>query len=256
MFSDLAIPAFIAGVLMFLAPCTLPLVPGFLAFIGGVSAHGADAHAEPARVLQARLLRNALFYVLGFSTVFVLLGTGFAALGRHGLNGFQSTLQRISGALILLLGLYLARVFDHPRLRFLDRSFHAGFASRLAPGKASSAFLFGATFALGWSPCIGPILGSILLLASSSSTVVQGAVLLSIFSLGLGLPFLLVAALAGKATGAIKHIVRFTPTISRIGGILIALMGFFILSGDLGTWTGFFYRLFRFVPYERLLDYY
>lgn len=252
----LAIPAFIAGLLMFLAPCTLPLVPGYLAFISGVSLHEADKNKETALYVRKRILWNALFYVLGFSLVFILLGTLFSGLGHLGLGNYRYYLQKISGGFILLLGLYMTHLFELPFFRFLNTDRHFTFTQTLAPGKPFSSFLFGATFALGWSPCIGPILGSILLLASSSGTILEGTFLLTIFSLGLAVPFFLVAIAMSQATKVIRRISSYMGVISIGGGILIALLGFLILTGTIGVWTGFFYRLFSFIRYDGLLQYY
>ena len=252
----LAIPAFIAGFLMFLAPCTLPLVPGYLAFISGVSLHEADKNKETGSYVRKRILWNAFFYVLGFSLVFILLGTLLSGLGHLRLGNYRFYLQKASGGVIMLLGLYMTHLFDLPFFRFLNTDRHFTFTQKLAPGKPFSSFLFGATFALGWSPCIGPILGSILLLASSSATILEGTFLLMIFSLGLAIPFFLVAVAMSQAMKVIRRISKYMGVISIAGGILIAILGFLVLTGTIGIWTGFFYRLFSLVRYESLLHYY
>ncbi len=251
----LAVPAFLAGFLMFLAPCTLPLVPGYLAFISGVSVHEANKNKETVGYLRKKILWNALFYVLGFSVIFILLGTVLSGLGRFGLGHFRFYLEKLSGVLIIILGLYMTHLFDLPFFRFLGRDRHFTFTQKLAPGKPLSSFLFGASFALGWSPCVGPILGSILLLASTSGTVLEGALLLAVFSLGLAVPFFLVALGIGQATKVIRQISRYLSAFSLIGGVCITILGFLVLTGNMGAWTGFFYRLFRFINYEKLLNY-
>ncbi len=256
MSSSLIIPAFIAGFLMFLAPCTLPLVPGYLAFISGVSAHDTNKKQGDALYIRRKILWNAFFYVLGFSVVFILLGTFLSSLGRLGLGSIRFYLERVSGGLIFLLGLYMTHVFDLPLFRFLNKDRHFTFAQRLAPGKPLSSFLFGATFAFGWSPCIGPILGSILLLASTSGTVVEGALLLMVFSLGLAIPFLLVALSVGQATKIIRRINAHLSRFSMVGGILIAFLGLLVLTGNTDVWTAFFYRFFKFMEFDRLLNYF
>lgn len=255
MFFPLAIPAFLAGFLMFLAPCTLPLVPGYLAFISGVSVHDANKKKETVGYLRKKILWNALFYVLGFSIVFILLGTFLSSLGRLGLGNYRFYLEKVSGALILILGLYMTHLFDLPFFRFLARDRHFTFTQKLAPGKPFSSFLFGATFALGWSPCVGPILGSILLLASTSGTILEGTFLLAVFSLGLAVPFLLVALGIGQATKIIRQMSRYLSLFSIVGGVFIAILGFLVLTGNMGAWTGFFYRIFSFINYENLLNY-
>lgn len=256
MFFSLAIPAFLAGFLMFLAPCTLPLVPGYLAFISGVSVHDANKHKETAGYIRKKILWNALFYVLGFSLVFILLGTFLSGLGRLGLGNYRFYLEKISGGLILVLGLYMTHLFDLPMFRFLERDRHFTFTQKLAPGKPLSSFLFGSTFALGWSPCIGPILGSILLLASTSGTVFEGTFLLAVFSLGLAVPFLLVALGVGQATKVIRQLGKYLSAFSIVGGVFIAILGFLVLTGNIGAWTSLFYRVFSFIKYESLLSYF
>ncbi|MBP7134081.1 sulfite exporter TauE/SafE family protein [Patescibacteria group bacterium] len=256
MFFALAIPAFVAGFLMFLAPCTLPLVPGYLAFISGVSVHDAHKNNETTGYLRKKILWNALFYVLGFSLVFVLLGTLLSSLGHLGIGNFRPYLEKLSGGLILILGLYMTHLFDLPFFRALGKERRFTFAQRFAPGKPLSSFLFGATFALGWSPCIGPILGSILLLASTSGSILDGTLLLTIFSLGLAIPFLLVAIGIGQATKVIRRMSKYLSAVSTIGGVCIALLGFLVLTGNMGIWTTFFYRIFSVLKYEYLLNYY
>jgi cytochrome c-type biogenesis protein len=241
---------------MFLAPCTLPLVPGYLAFISGVSVHDAKKNNESALYIRKKLLWNALFYVLGFSIVFILLGTFLSGLGRLGFGAYRFYLEKVSGGLIMLLGLYMTHLFDLPFFQFLGRDRHFTFTQTLAPGKPLSSFLFGATFALGWSPCIGPILGSILLLASTSGTVLEGTLLLAVFSLGLAVPFLLVALGVGQATKIIRQINTYLSTLSIIGGVCITILGFLVLTGMMSVWTGFFYQVFHFINYQRLLAYF
>jgi len=252
----LAVPALIAGFLTFLAPCTLPLVPGYLAFISGVSIYDADKNGKTVAHIRRKILWNALLYVLGFSFVFILLGTIFSGIGGLGLAKYRFTLEKISGALILVLGLYMTRLFDLPFLRFLDIERRFTFTQKLAPGKPFSSFLFGATFAFGWTPCIGPILGSILLLASSSTTLLQGAALLAIFSLGLAIPFLLVAVGISQAMRVMKRVLKYMSAISIVGGIFIAVIGLLVLTGKMNIWIGFFYRFFDFVHYQNLIQYF
>lgn len=256
MFLALAIPAFIAGFLTFLAPCTLPLVPGYLAFISGVSIYDANKNGEMVAYIRKKILWNAILYVLGFSVIFILLGTTFSGIGGIGLAKYRFTLERISGSLILVLGLYMTHLFDLPFLRFLNIERRFSFTQKLAPGKPMSSFLFGAMFAFGWTPCIGPILGSILLLASTGTTVLQGTLLLAIFSLGLAIPFLLVAIGISHAMRVIKHVLKYISAISVIGGIFIALIGLLVLTGKMGLWIAFFYHLFSFINYQNLIHYF
>lgn len=249
---ELTLPVFLAGVFTFLAPCTLPLVPSFFVFIGGSSAHQASTD----RQWRWRLIRNALFYVAGFSVVFIALGVGLGLLANYGLAHLRFTLERISGVLVILFGLSMLGVFEGRWFAWMQRDTRFTLPSSLAPGRPLSAFAFGAAFAFGWSPCIGPILGSVLLLASSSGTVFQGAFLLAVFSLGLGLPFVAMAAGIGQATRVIHGLQRYLPMISRVGGGLLIVLGVLLLTGNMGLLTRVVMPLFSWIDQERLLDFF
>jgi cytochrome c-type biogenesis protein len=252
---SLIIPAFIAGLLTFLAPCTLPLVPAYLGFISGSSAK--DLQDESKRsVIRRRVMLNGVFYVLGFSFVFIGLGVLFG-LGGVFLAKYQLLMTRIGGAFIIFFAMYLMHVFDRvPFLRTLLSSEHRlRLPKGLRPGTTWSSFIFGATFAFGWTPCVGPILGSILLLASSTSTVIQSTMLLAVFSLGLALPFLLIAYGIGQASQTIKKLSRVLPYISFIGGLFLLFLGVLLVTDSMGIWLTWAYEFFSFLEYEALLDY-
>lgn len=246
---SLIVPAFIAGILTFLAPCTLPLVPGYLSFISGVS--GADLQ-DPNLAKQARrkIFYNGLLYVIGFSAVFILLGTLFG-LGGAALIKHRIWLSRIGGIFVIFFGFYMLNVLKLPVFRFLKAEKYVG-GSWLKPGKPTSSFLFGSVFAFGWSPCIGPILGSVLLLASTSATVVQGAFLLAVFSLGLAVPFLLIAAGIGSVGGFLGRISKY---LNLIGGLFLIFLGYLLVTNQFAVWLSYAYRFFGFINYDRLLDY-
>jgi cytochrome c-type biogenesis protein len=251
----LILPSFIAGFLMFLAPCTLPLVPGYLGFIAGVSLADLEDPKKRKNV-KRRILQNGAMYVLGFSVVFIVLGGLLTGVVGAAFTHLRMPLARIGGGFIFLLGLYMTGVFRHiPGLRFLEQTKSLPVARHLTIGSPWSSFLFGATFALGWSPCIGPILGSILLLASTSATIWEGAFLLAIFSLGLGIPFMAIALGIGHAAQAIRRLSRILPALTIIGGLFIAFLGGLIAIGHLEIWTGWVYRAFAFINYDALLDY-
>ncbi|MBI4435288.1 sulfite exporter TauE/SafE family protein [Candidatus Uhrbacteria bacterium] len=253
--SSLLLPAFVAGILTFLAPCTLPLVPAYLGFISGA---GAKDFQNPALrpMIRRRVLLNGLFYVLGFSIIFVSLGVLFGVSGAA-LAQYQDVLTKIGGVFILFFGLYLVGALERiPALQaFLSRDRRFRFPQMLRPGSPVSSLIFGATFAFGWTPCVGPILGSILLLASTTATAMQGALLLSVFSVGLAIPFLLIAAGVGHATHTVGRLSRLLPYVSLVGGILLLVLGVLILTQTLGIWLSWTYQLFEFFHYERLLDY-
>lgn len=236
--------AFVAGLLMFLAPCTLPIVPGYLAFIAG----GATAGNEQSK--KRRVVINAIAFVVGFSAVFILLGT-FAGAAGNLLGPWKEALSRAAGAIIIIFGLTMLGVVRIPILSGEKRMAVPHF---LTIGKPHSSFLIGVLFALGWSPCIGPILGSILLFASTSATAMQGAILLTVFSLGLGLPFIATAFLLERAGAYISRYSNFVSVLSIIGGIILVLLGILMLTGSMAllvTWG------FGFLegPYNALLKY-
>src|SRR3989344_4447460 len=163
----LAIPAFIACILTFLATCTFPLVPAYLGFISGVPAGGDAANA------RKKVFLNGLFYVAGFSLVFIIFGTALGFLGQT-LFLYRIWFSRIAGIFIVLFGLFMLGVFKIP---ILSREWQPRLPFGLERGKPLSALLLGSAFAFGWTPCVGPVLGSILLLASTSQTAFQGGIL-------------------------------------------------------------------------------
>lgn len=247
---SLILPAFIAGILTFLAPCTLPLVPGYLGFISGVSQQDLSDPTK-ARLARKKIFMNGVFYVLGFSSVFILLGSLFG-LGGSALIQYRIWLSRLGGLFVIFFGLFMLGIL---RLPFLAVEKHVGGLKNLKPGNPGSSFLFGATFAFGWTPCIGPILGSILTLAASSATVGQGAFLLAIFSLGLAVPFLLIAATVGSASMHLAKVNKYLPVISAVGGIFLVFLGILLLTDNMGAWIAYVYRIFNFINYDALYDY-
>lgn len=247
---SLILPAFIAGFLTFLAPCTFPLVPGYLGFISGVSLQDLQ---DPKKQHQAKhqIMLNGFLYVVGFSVVFMLLGSVFGAAGSF-LAEYRLWLSKIGGVFVIFFGLYLMHVFNLKWFSFLQRERRFNVAGKLAPGKPTSSLMFGMTFAFGWTPCIGPVLGSILILASTSSTVFQGTFLLFMFSLGLAVPFLLIALGAGHAALYVKKLSKYLNIISFIGGIFLVFLGILLLTDNFGVWISYFYR-FDFT--DALLEY-
>ncbi len=240
---DLVIPAFIAGLFTFLAPCTLPLVPGYLGFLSG-AALGS----------RHKVFFHGLAYVLGFGTVFVFLGSLFG-LGGAAFAQYRVALSRLGGVLVIIFGLTMLKVVRWPGFDFLSTDWHAKLPRFVKPGHLSSSFLFGAVFAFGWTPCVGPLLGSILLLASSTASVGQGAFLLAVFSLGLAVPFLLLALALGSAARYVHKITRYTSIISTVGGAFLVFVGVLLLLDKMGVWVGLFYQWFSFVSYDRLLNF-
>lgn len=250
---SLILPAFIAGLLTFFAPCTLPLVPGYLGFIGGVP-FSALTDPVKAKHVRRKIILNGLFYVLGFSLVFVLLGSLFGLIGVA-LGPARAWLSRLGGIVVIFFGLYLLHLVRWPVFRFLDveKRIHPG--SFLHPGNLVSSLILGATFAFGWTPCVGPILGSILVLVSSQATVFTGAFLLSVFSLGLAVPFLAVAVGIGSAMKFLQRIEPFLYVTTIVGGILLVGLGILLLTNTFALWVALFYQYGDIINYNRLLDY-
>lgn len=247
---SLIIPAFIAGILTFLAPCTLPLVPGYLGFISGVSTNDLQDPTK-AKIARRKIFLNGVFYVIGFSLVFIILGSLFG-LGGAALIKYRLWFSRIGGIFVIFFGLFMIGILKLP---FLNVEKHIGSVKALKPGNPTSSLIFGAAFAFGWTPCVGPILGSILTLATSSATIGQGAFLLAIFSLGLAAPFLIIAASVGSASAYLAKLSKYLNVISVIGGVFLVFLGVLLLTNNLGVWISYFYQIFNFINYEKLLDY-
>jgi cytochrome c-type biogenesis protein len=225
------IAAFVAGILMFLAPCTLPIVPGYLAFIG-----------------KGRVLPNAIAFVVGFSIIFILLGAFAGTLGLL-VGPYREILGRGAGVLIILFGLTMLGL----RIPLLSAERHAALPPLLAVGRPQSSFLIGALFALGWSPCIGPILGTILLFASTASTATFGASLLAVFSLGLAIPFLLTALFIDRAGRVFTRFAGGAERLQKVGGVVLVLVGLVMALGNAGLMTE--WALVHLPFYQSLLNY-
>ncbi len=247
---SLIIPAFIAGILTFLAPCTLPLVPGYLGFISGVSTNDLQDPTK-AKIARRKIFLNGVLYVIGFSLVFIVLGSLFG-LGGAALVKYRLWFSRIGGIFVIFFGLFMIGILKLP---FLNVEKHIGSVKALKPGNPVSSLVFGAAFAFGWTPCVGPILGSILTLAASTATIGQGAFLLAVFSLGLAVPFLIIAASIGSASAYLAKISKYLNVISVIGGVFLVFLGILLLTNKLGVWIAYFYQWFNFINYESLLDY-
>ncbi len=219
-----------AGALSFLSPCVLPLVPPYLCYMAGMSVEdfraGRASAAAPAR---RTLIIVGIAFVLGFSTVFVALGAGASTIGRF-LRVWQEPLALAAGVMIILMGLNFLGVLRIPLL-----SREARFRSEGRPASLAAAYVMGLAFAFGWTPCIGPVLGPILTLAGGRETVVEGALLLAAYSLGLGIPFL-IAALFSDAF--MRFLARFRVHLGRVEkviGVLLVLAGVFFMTGGIAT---------------------
>lgn len=231
---------------MFLAPCTLPIVPGYLAFIAGVPAGEAGTQRS-----RRKLLANALGFVAGFSIVFILLGLFAASLGGM-LGPHRDLLGRIAGAVIILFGLIMLGTL---RIPGLSGEWHARLPRFLALGRWESSLVVGVLFAFGWSPCIGPILGTVLFVASTTATMLYGALLLAIFSLGLGIPFILVALLMERAGKTLSQAASLSRFLSIFGAVLLIALGLLMLTGNIGYLSAWIETALATFNYHLLLNY-
>ncbi len=248
---DLIIPSFIAGLLTFLAPCTLPLVPAYLTFISGSSIRGLS-NTETNKENKAKVFTNGLFFVLGFSLVFILLGLFAGALGGVFMEG-KVWLGRIGGFLVIIFGLMMLEIISIPQL-LVERKLSIDTHTERR-GTYSFSFLLGVVFGSGWTPCIGPILGSILILAGSESTAVSGAILLSVYSIGLAIPFLLIALGVSKAEKVIDKYSAKLGFITKIGGVLLIILGLTLITGHMNFFTEEIFQFLEFINYDSLMNY-
>ncbi len=218
--------AFAAGFLSFVSPCVLPLIPGYISFVSGVSLEEMRSDTAGASSRAQVFLTSAVF-VLGFSLVFIALGASATAIGKF-VVAKQPLLIKIAGVILILFGLHTMGVF---RFGFLDQEkrVHA----QRKPAGPLGALLIGIAFAFGWTPCIGPILGGILAIAGSKNTIHEGVILLAIYSLGLGIPFLLTSLAINQFFGAAKKIRRYYHAIEVTSGALLIAIGVLIITGQL-----------------------
>jgi cytochrome c-type biogenesis protein len=231
--------AFAAGMLSFLSPCVLPLVPSYIGFLTGMSLPEVRGRRRVA-------LGHALLFVLGFSLVFVLLGASATALGRA-LNYYQLWLQRIGGILIIGFGLVCLGVI---RVGFLDQERRLRMEHKPV-GYLGSA-LVGMAFAAGWTPCIGPVLGGILGLAATSSDLTRGTLLLAAYSAGLAVPFLLAAVALESFLEWFQRFRRYLPWVMRLSGALLVFVGLLMVTGEFTRLAGWLQGLTPEALRERL----
>lgn len=208
--------AFVAGVLSFLSPCVLPLVPTYLAYVGGSGA---------AR--RALLLRNALLFVLGFSLVFIAMGASASALGSL-LREHRSWLMVAGGVLVIAFGLVMLGVI---RVPVLYRDTRRPVGADADPQTPWGALALGSAFAFAWTPCIGPVLGGILTIAGASGTLGTGVGLLAVYSLGLAVPFMLAALALDPFLRVSRGLRRYLPWVERAAGVLLVVVGIMMITG-------------------------
>lgn len=230
--------ALFAGLLSFISPCVLPLIPGYLSFISGVSIEELTNRERSSAHLK-RLIINTVFFVLGFSLVFIAMGAGASSIGSW-LQKNLTLFNKIAGVVVFLFGLHVAGVFKFKALNYEKRF-------NLSPTKQKGwlgAILIGIAFAFGWTPCIGPILGSILTLAAQQDNIGQGIYLLSIYSAGLGIPFILSAVAFNYLISTFGFIKRHFRAVEVVSGLLLMTLGLLIFFDLLQRIAFFFLELF------------
>ena len=221
---DITIPAaLIAGLVSFLSPCVLPLVPGYLSYVAGTSLETLRDSGRSR--LQA--LSYAACFVLGFSAVFIAFGASATALGGL-LLSWRYELGIVAGIVVLLFGLHLAGLLP---LHWLERE--ARFHTEIRGGRVVGAFLLGLAFAFGWTPCIGPVLGVILTMSASTADLQTGTALLAVYSMGLGLPFLLAALFTDVLLERLRQLSRTGRRLQQVAGVLLAVAGMLMITGQL-----------------------
>lgn len=202
---------FIEGIASFLSPCLLPLLPLYIGYLSGEITHEKSN--------KKVLIKNAVIFCAGLSLIFILMGTGAGSIGFF-LNRYKRILIKVSAVIIIIFGLFIMGII---KLNFLYRE--RKFNMRIKSADALSSFVFGMTFALGWTPCIGPILSSVLIIAGSTGSTAYGAYLLMIYALGLSIPFVITAAFIEYISSKLKSIQKYSVQINFISGLLLIFLG-------------------------------
>ncbi|WP_375263302.1 cytochrome c biogenesis CcdA family protein [Palleronia sp.] len=215
--------ALLAGAISFVSPCVLPLVPGYVSYIAGRTVTGA---AAPSR---RHVVWLSFCFVLGFSTIFMALGASATALGQALLQ-WRYELNLVGGAIIILFGLFM---IGAARLSAMQRDLR--FHLDLPGGQPVASYVLGLAFGFGWTPCIGPILGAILTASAASATIGEGVALLAVYSAGLGVPFLVVAAFTDKLAGKLRGVGRVGRRLHQSAGAVMILMGIAMMTGRLSA---------------------
>jgi cytochrome c-type biogenesis protein len=229
------VAAFVAGTVSFLSPCVLPLVPGYVSLISGATID--ELQQSQDRKLLAGIMAKSMSFIVGFSVVFISLGAAATKIGQITKN-YRDILSIVAGAVIILFGLHLTGLLQIKAL-YSDKRIHS-----VAGGKSMlGAFAVGFAFAFGWTPCIGPILATILAAAAATQTAVWGGVLLVCYSIGLGLPFVVLAIGFQRAKGSLEWLKRHGRHVELVGGVLLVGVGLLFVSG---AWRSFFIPLQRY----------
>ncbi|MBZ5524503.1 MAG: cytochrome c biogenesis protein CcdA [Acidobacteriia bacterium] len=233
----LPIAAFVAGLMSFLSPCVLPLVPGYVSLISGST---IDELKDPEKRLTKTVLGHSIMFILGFSVVFISLGAVATEVGQI-IHENLSILSKIAGVVIVIFGLHLTGIFKINAL-YSDKRMHSVQGGKSPVG----AFVIGFAFAFGWTPCIGPILATILALAASTGTIAKGILLLAVYSLGLAVPFLLTSLGIDRFLSFYGRFRRHLHTVEVLSGILLIVIGVLIFFRHFTVLSGYLSFLNRF----------
>ncbi|MFM2423243.1 MAG: hypothetical protein RL291_1773 [Pseudomonadota bacterium] len=220
-----------AGFITFLSPCVLPLVPPYLCYIGGTSIEQLQNAKTIDRAQNRKIIIAAVAFILGFTTVFVALGAGASALGQW-LKDWQDILSKVAGAVIILFGLHFLGLLKIPLL-YKEARYHA----QETPAGIAGAYLMGLAFAFGWTPCVGPVLSAVLTVAANEASLSRGVTLLTAYSLGLGIPFLLAAAAAGRFMSFLARFRQHLGRVEKAMGLFLVITGILFLTGSI-NWFG------------------
>jgi len=218
----LVLTSFAAGLLSFFSPCIVPLIPGFLAFLVGKAA------IEQEKSLNWTAFYKSLSFVAGFSVIFVLMGLSASTIGQF-LIGYQTSINIIGGAIIIIFGLHMLGLIE---FSFLNRG-------GIKPLRYSNGFLLGVTFSVAWTPCVGPFLASILIIASTEASIVYGGILLASYSLGLGIPFIVAALFWRKIMKSTSNFTKFSWYLHKAAGAILIVLGILIITGKFAQLSAF-----------------
>jgi cytochrome c-type biogenesis protein len=229
------ITAFLAGFLSFISPCVLPLVPSYLMYLSGLSFRQL-AHSTEHTVVKQVVVMNAMLFICGFAAVFIAFGASASVLGQVLLN-HQDAIRKVGAILIMILGVHVSGMVKLTWL-MTERRLHL----TARPVSPLASFLIGGTFAAGWTPCVGPILGTMLLYAATTDTLVDGVILLAFYSLGLGVPLLIASLAVNRFVSLFQRMKTYLPLVSGISGIFLIMMGMVMYLDRLSLLTAFLER--------------
>ncbi len=240
--------AFLAGVISFFAPCVVPLLPAYIGYVTGVSVN--DLKKSGYALYRRQIMYSSLLYIVGFSFVFVLSGAFAASIGAT-FRRYDLFIQQLGGLVILIMGLELSGILNIPLFARRKEFTLPKWASRLGPFRA---LLIGIIFATAWTPCIGPVLGSILALAVTTGEAVHGAILLFVYSLGISVPFLVVSFSLLSAPHYLKSFMKHIDAIAKVSGILLAILGMLLLTNTYRYLNSWIYSLLTLLGWNDLIS--